>query len=189
MAMTMQAIESLYSYARRFEQKEVSLRDSVASACQVLLDAVECARLSLWSFEIGSDLQGMRCIWVKLRDHPIVDDHELITSSECASYFSDLARMGYFASSDVEIDDRLKAMRDSYLRKHLIRATLDVPIGINGRAYWLVCCEQVQAPYAWRASDITTARQLCSRTGLLISRMLGIPMDALHSIPFSADEA
>ena len=151
------------------------------------MEAVECARLSIWHFEVGGELQGMRCSWAKHRDEPLVDDAEVITAPAYTSYFTELAINGYFVSNDVESDERLKAMRESYLMKHGIRATLDVPIGINGRAYWLVCCEQLRGPHTWPTNHVVIARQLCARAGLLISRLLDVRLTDLQSVPFPSE--
>lgn len=78
-------------------------------------------------------------------------------------------------------------MRESYLMKHGIRATLDVPIGINGRAYWLVCCEQLRGPHTWPTNHVVIARQLCARAGLLISRLLDVRLTDLQSVPFPSE--
>ena len=185
MATKLQTDSALDAIARDFEQRPLSIADSVSLAAQVLAEAVDCERVSVWQFEVISEPPGLRCLWAKRTSQAIEEASLRLAAEQYRGYFSELSRTGFFASDDVEIDAHLTAMRAPYLKVYGIRATLDVPIAINGRAYWLVCCEQLHGGRMWRDQQILVARQISARVGLLISGMRSVSLADLPSIPIS----
>jgi len=85
-------------------------------------------------------------------------------------------------SNDAMSDPRLLAMRGVYLKGNNISALLDIPVTINGRAYGIVCCEQVGAPYRWLPAQVLAARQSVTRAGPLLAREPSIRLDEIESM-------
>lgn len=173
----LQAIASAYSAG------QLSLWEATGQALQALIDRIHCSRVSLWGFDLEGGTRTLRCIAVKNDAEDLATDTTLLRENEYRDYFAALVRTGVFVAPDARTDPMLKAMRGAFLDSHQIGALLDVAITINGRAYGIVCCEQIPGPRLWSPDDIAAARAAVSRAALLIASEPGIDFDAMPSVP------
>jgi GAF domain-containing protein len=160
-----------------------SVDQATAEALEGLMREIGCARISLWRFERQTGSRGLRCFVSKLRGQSTVEDSTLLREDQYREYYKALVCGAVFVSNDAMSDARLLAMRGVYLKLHNISALLDVPVTINGRAYGIVCCEQVGAPYRWLPAQILAARESVTRAGLLLAREPSIRLGDIESMP------
>ncbi len=160
-------------------------RHAVADALDVLIDAARCSRASIWLFEPTRTGRNLRCIVVKSAGQPLRDDSTLLAESQYADYFAALVERGMFASTDAMRDPVLLGMRGNYLQANGIGALLDMALSINGRAYGIVCCEQIPGPRPWTRGEIGAARAAITRVGFVIATRFGDALNSLDSVPIA----
>lgn len=174
---------TLQSIASAFGAGQTSAAQTIAEAIEALMQAVECARVSLWRFERIGHARGLRCFGAKRAGEPLAEDGMLLVEDEYREYYAALVERSTFVSNDAMRDTRLIAMRGSYLQKHDISALLDVAVTINGRAYGIVCCEQMGTPHAWSPRQVRVAREAVTYAGMLFARESSIRLDLHESLP------
>ena len=160
-------------------------RQAVANALDVLIDAARCSRVSIWLFEPTRTARDLRCIVVKAAGQPLRDDRTLLAESQYADYFAALVERGIFASADAMRDPVLLGMRGVYLQANGIGALLDMALNINGRAYGIVCCEQIPGPRPWTRGEIGAARAAITRVGFVLATRFGDALKSLDSVPIA----
>lgn len=156
--------------------------DAGGEALQALIDRLHCSRISLWRFEIDGGARALRCFAAKRAGEALVADDTLLSEDHYREYFSDLIRTGMFVSSDALAEPSLAAMRAVFVKKFRIGASLDVAVTINGRAYGVVCCEQIPGPREWRPGDIAAARAAVARAALLIAADPSVDLETIRSV-------
>ncbi len=173
----------LQSIASAYGAGQKTVSQAIADALEASMQSIGCARVSLWRFERHGGSRGLRCFVAKLSGQPPTEDSTLLAEDQYRSYYAALVQRSAFVSDDAMHDPRLLAMRGGYLQQHGISALLDIPVTINGRAYGIVCCEQLDTPYRWLPQQIRTARESVTRAGLLLAQEPTIRLDTLESMP------
>jgi GAF domain-containing protein len=179
--MSNQAI--LRSIAAVYGGGLTSVDRATSDALEGLMREIRCARISLWRFERHDGARGLRCFVAKRAGQAQVEDATLLREEHYREYYKALVSGAVFVSNDAMSDRRLLAMRGVYLKANNISALLDIPVTINGRAYGIVCCEQVDAPYQWSPAQVLAARESVTRAGLLLAREPSIRLDDIESMP------
>ena len=159
-----------------------SVDQATSDALEGLMREIGCARISLWRFERDAGSRGLRCFVAKLSGQAPVEDSTLLREEQYREYYKALVSGAVFVSNDAVMDQRLLAMRGVYLKVNNISALLDIPVTINGRAYGIVCCEQLGAPYRWSPSQVLAARESVTRAGLLLAREPSIRLGQIESM-------
>jgi GAF domain-containing protein len=175
----------LTSLASAYGSGEASFEKSIEVALAALMRQVMCNRVSLWRFDVTDGVRALRCFLYQVAGKTPVADDTVLDEDQFRDYFSALVLSGIFVSNDAQTDDRLKAMRAVYLDIHHIGASLDVPVIINGRAYGMVCCEQVGERRVWTERALLAARQTVTHAGLLLANERSIQLASLGSIPMA----
>lgn len=160
----------------------MSLWDAAPEALQALMDRLQCSRVSLWKFDLDDGTRALRCFASKRTGEVLLADTTTLSEDQYHNYFAALIQTGVFVANDVLSERRLTLTRRIFLKQHGIGALLDVAVTINGRAYGIVCCEQIPGPREWRPEDIASARIAVSRAALLIAADPSVELDALHSV-------
>ena len=173
----------LRSIAAVYGGGQNSVDQAMSDALEGLMREIGCARISLWRFERHTGSRGLRCFVAKLSGQPPVSDTTLLLEEQYRDYYKALVCGAVFVSNDALIDQRLLAMRGVYLEANKISALLDIPVTINGRAYGIVCCEQVGEPYRWLPAQVLAARESVTRAGLLLAREPSIRLGEIESMP------
>ena len=180
---TLQALASAYSAG------QTTMWEAAAAALQALMDRVHCSRVSLWRFDLDAGTRALRCVVVKRSGEALLRDHTRLAESQYRDYFAALIQTGVFVCNDASVEPSLAAMRGPYLAEHHIGALLDIAVMVNGRAYGIVCCEQIPGPRRWQPEDVAAARAAVSRATLLIAADPSVDLDAIRSVaiePFDA---
>lgn len=145
----------------------------------VVLKRLACARVSMWKFDgVEGDL-NLLCFAAKTAGGELDVTKRRLAQSEYRDYFNALIERGTFVSSDAMNDPALQSMRESYLIPNNVTALLDAAFMLNGRAYGMVCCEEMKAR-TWSAGDVSALRAIVTRLALLMS---GAPESLLWSTP------
>ena len=172
----------LQAIASAFSAGQLTLWEATEQALQALIDRVRCSRVSLWGFDLEGGFKALRCVAVKLANRPLVPDATVLYEDQYRDYFTGLIQNGVFVANDTRCHPSLVEMRGAFLDSHRIGALLDVAVTINGRAYGIVCCEQIPGPRNWTADDIAAARAAVSRAALLIASEPSVKIEAIHSV-------
>ncbi len=130
-----------------------------------------CSRLSVWALEGEAGQRVMRRIggFDAATDTPNTGPAVLRDAEFCA-YFDALSRKGIYACNDTLADERLAAMRDSYLVPHDIRASLDVAMGVNGNATGVLCCALQGATRHWSQQEVALLKRYADEFSLRRAR-------------------
>jgi len=140
-----------------------------ASVLDVILARIGCQRVSMWKFESIAGRLDLLCFASKTVGGELDTRERRLLRSEYRDYFNALIERGTYVAGDAMNDPSLAAMRESYLVPNCVRSLLDAAFMLNGRAYGKVCCEQTDAPRAWRAGDVLALRAIVTRMALLMS--------------------
>jgi GAF domain-containing protein len=164
----------------QFYAGRISRNEARSAVIDVVLARLGCARVSMWKFDGDQGDLNLLCFASKSAGGALdVTEHRL-AQGEYRDYFNALIERGTFASPDAMNDPALQAMRESYLLAHNVTALLDVAFTLNGRAYGMICCEEIGAARAWRPGDILALRAIATRLALLMS---GASESVLWSTP------
>jgi GAF domain-containing protein len=142
------------------DRQAVSLAEASAILARFIQGEMECSRLTVWALEGSVGQRVMRRIggFDSVTDQPIIGP-AVLNDAEFSAYFDALALGGVCVSDDTLADERLAAMRDSYLVPHDIRASLDAAIGINGNALGVLCCAQQGATRCWSQQEVAQLKR------------------------------
>jgi len=151
-------------YAGRIDRTAVR-----ASVMDVILARLGCQRVSMWKFEGSAGRLNLLCFASKTVGGELDTRERRLLQSEYRDYFNALIERGTYVASDAMNDPQLAAMREPWLVPNNVRSLLDAAFMLNGRAYGKVCCEQTDAPRAWRAGDVLALRAVVTRMALLMS--------------------
>ena len=182
MASKMSNQEILRSIAAVYGGGLNSVHQATSDALEGLMREIGCARISLWRFERHGGSRGLRCFVAKLSGQLVVPDSTLLLEEQYRDYYKALVCGAVFVSHDALTDQRLLAMRGVYIEANNISALLDIPVTINGRAYGIVCCEQIDRPYRWSPAQVLAARESVTRAGLLLAREPSIRLNEIESM-------
>ena len=172
----------LRAIASAFSAGQIGLWEAAGEVLQALMDRLQCSRVSLWGFELEGGQWALRCVAFKLAHEDLKCDATLLHEDQYRDYFAGLIRTGVFVIDDMRKEPALAAMRTPFLDVNHIGALLDVAVTINGRAYGIVCCEQIPGPRHWLADDIAAARAAVSRAALLIASEPSVAFDEIASV-------
>ena len=179
----------LQALASAFSAGQTTMWETAAVALQALMDRVHCSRVSLWRFDLDRGTRALRCFVVKRTGEELVPDRTRLDEGQYRDYFAALVQTGVFVANDAIHEASLVAMRGAFLAEHRIGALLDIAVLINGRAYGIVCCEQIPGPRDWQPEDVAAVRAAVSRAALLIGAEPSVDLDAIPSVaiePFDA---
>jgi GAF domain-containing protein len=153
----------------------------------VIFGRLGCARVSLWRFDGTAPNLRLLCIASRSRGEPLdTVEHEL-NEPEYRDYFNAIVEGSVHVCNDTLADARLAPMLQNFLRPNRVRALLDAAVLVNGRAFGMVCCEEVDAPRAWSAGDAAALRAIVNKLALLLAgagdpalwRSPSLPMEPL----------
>lgn len=179
----------LQAIASAFSAGQISLWEAAGEVLQALMDKLQCSRVSLWGFELEGGQRLLRCVVFKLAREDLKCDATLLHEDQYRDYFAALIRTGVFVTDDMRNEPALVAMRMPYLDANHIGALLDVAVTINGRAYGIVCCEQIPGPRHWLPEDIAAARAAVARAALLIASEPSVAFEAIASLAIAPLDA
>ena len=168
-------------YAGRIDRTAVR-----ASVMDVILARLGCQRVSMWKFESSAGRLDLLCFASKTVGGELDTRERRLLRSEYRDYFNALIERGTYVAGDAMNDPSLAAMRESYLVPNCVRSLLDAAFMLNGRAYGKVCCEQTDAPRAWRAGDVLALRAIVTRMALLMSSQSDPVLLTTPSLPARA---
>ena len=179
----------LQAIASAFSAGQISLWEAAGEVLQALMDRLQCSRVSLWGFELEGGQRALRCVVFKRAHEDLKCDATLLREDQYRDYFAALIRTGVFVTDDMRREPALAAMRTPFLDANHIGALLDVAVTINGRAYGIVCCEQIPGPRHWLAEDIAAARSAVARAALLIASEPSVDFHEIASMPIKPLDA
>lgn len=153
------------------DRGSVSLPEASTILARFMQGQLGCSRLSVWALEGEAGQRVMRRIggFDAATDTPNTGPAVLRDAEFCA-YFDALSRKGIYACNDTLADERLAAMRDSYLVPHDIRASLDVAMGVNGNATGVLCCALQGATRHWSQQEVALLKRYADEFSLRRAR-------------------
>ena len=165
----MLALTSLQEIGRELYAGKID-RDGARSAlAALLLDHLECSRVSLWRFDGEPGTLALLCFAAKVAGEPLSTTETRLHEPQYRAYFDGLVVTGMYVCTDAMNDPRLAALREPYLLPHGVRSMMDAAILVNGRAYGMVCCEQTDAIRRWRKSEAADLRAIVAKLALLMA--------------------
>ncbi len=150
-------ISSLLDLLRERPLWRHDLMRTLAEVARISSKALQVERTSVWLFTEQGTLLTCKLLLVNDRERP-TEDVSLRTAVSPA-YFAAIGRTGVVAVEDV-LDDPRTVGLEPYVRKHGVRALLDISIAIPGEVVGVVCHEHTHGPRVWRAEEIDFARHV-----------------------------
>jgi len=149
----------------------ISLSESSTIVGRFIQGQMECSRVTIWVLEGPPGQRTMRRTggFDGVTNMPI-NGPAVLVEAEFGPYFDALTANSVYACDDTLADERLAAMRDSYLVPHDIRASLDAAIGINGTTLGVLCCAQQGATRQWRQQEIRLLKRYADEVSLRRAR-------------------
>jgi len=149
----------------------LTFQESTAIVGRHIQGQMACSRLTFWTLEGEAGQRVMTRVggFDGVTNTPILEPASL-TDAEFSDYFDALTRDGLCICDDTMADDRLLAMRESYLMPRDIRASLDAAISVNGRALGVLCCAQQGATRHWLPHEVALLRRFASDISLQRAR-------------------
>lgn len=155
-------------------QRALVLGDSATTIQRVneaACSALECARVSVWSLEVGADGGSLiRC----------ADLFEAATTSHATgtelfardfpAYFDALRTERTIAAHDAHDDPRTSCFSAPYLGPLGITSMLDVPIWVGGTMWGVVCHEHIGPKRSWTSDEETFAYLMANFVSLALER-------------------
>ena len=124
--------------------------DATRHLLQASGEALEVDRVSLWWLERDRDRLHCAEVWAASAAH-LAGPRELVPSA-APEYFGALLASEALIVEDVETDPRVRELLEPYFRSIALRATLDLPIVLHGRAEGILCYERL-VPRHWTPGD------------------------------------
>ncbi len=156
-----------------FYTGRTSRDDTRSAVIDVVLDRVQCARVSLWKFDGEGDDLSLLCFASKNAGGVLDTTERRLPQSEYRDYFNALIERGTYISEDALNDPALRPMRESYLDPNHVLSILDAAFLLNGRAYGMICCEETAHTRRWRASDVAAVRAIVTKLAVMMSGASG----------------
>lgn len=148
---------------------------SIQAVARYIQQRLNCSRVSFWLLEGESGSRVMR----RFAAHDassaeslggLNDESVVLTDAEFAEYFDALTIQGTYVSHDVMVDPRLAAMRETYLRPHDVRASLDAAISVNGDTWAILCCAQRGEQRTWLSTEVALIKRMANEISLRRAR-------------------
>jgi GAF domain-containing protein len=185
------ATTRLQEIATTFYVGKMSRDEARAAVIDTIFGWIQCARISLWRFDGSPGALTLLCFASKPAGGPLVTVEGRLQEVEFREYFEVLVQNGIYVSHDAMADPHLRPMRLNYLEPNTVRAMLDAAFMVNGRAYGMVCCEEICGPRRWRAEEVAGLRMIVGRLALLMASaadpaLWGSPSLPMGPYPLSA---
>ncbi len=159
----------LQAIATEFYGGRIGRNAAREQVIDVVLDRIDTARVSLWKFEGREPDLLLLGFAAKARGGTLELDEHRLHMAEYREYFNHLIVRGTFVSDDAENDPALAAMRDGYVERFGVSAILDAAFLLNGRAWGMVCCEQLGLPRRWKPGEVHALRAIVTRIAMLMA--------------------
>jgi len=149
----------------------ISLAEASTILGRFIQAEMECSRLTIWILEGEVGARVMRRVGgFDAVANAAISESAVLVEAEFGPYFDALTANGVYASDDAMADERLAAMRSSYLVPHDIGASLDAAIGVNGSTLGVLCCAQQGAPRKWLQSEVRLLKRYADEVALRRAR-------------------
>lgn len=151
---------------------DIPIRAFRASLCEALQRGFASSQTSLWRFIGEPGNLVLRCVAMYSPARGIESSHAELREHEYSVYFGELLKRGFYASADVMTDPNLQGMVEPYFFKSTgVRSLLDVAFQANGKAFGVLCIEQVGEQREWASAEHALARQVAALISLSIARL------------------
>ena len=170
-------------YADRIARPEAQ-----SAVFDVVLERMQCARVSMWKFDGAGDELTLLCFASKTAAGFFDTTPERrLRRDEYLRYFNSLVDSGIYTSVDAMNDPALQPMREGYLVPNNVVSMVDAAFVLNNRTYGMVCCEE---PYRreWPLADVMALRAIVNKIALLMWNapdpvLLNTPSLPLRAMP------
>jgi GAF domain-containing protein len=165
--------ELLSNLATLLDTGAITLQETTTIVGRHIQGRMGCSRLTFWTLEGEAGQRVMTRVggFDGVTNTPLLEPATL-TDAEFGAYFDALTSQGIYVCDDALADERLLAMRDSYLLPFGIRASLDAAISVNGNALGVLCCAQQGATRHWLQHEVTLLKRYASEISLRRARRL-----------------
>jgi GAF domain-containing protein len=162
-------LDQLQDIAGAFYASKMTRDEARSAVIDVILTRLQCSRISLWRFDGDArDLRLLRFA-AKVAGQPLDTTPGELRESEYGDYFDELVGNGVYVSVDVKSDPVMRPMREAHLDALDVRSLLDAAFMLNGRAYGMVCCEQIGTIRRWRTDEVIALRTMVAKLALLMA--------------------
>jgi GAF domain-containing protein len=150
---------------------DLSIQAFRAGLCEALQRGFVSSQASLWRFigEPGSLV--LRCVGMHSESRGAEAGSAELREHEFDVYFSELLKRGVYASADVLADPNLQGLVKPYFMPSGVRSLLDVAFQVNGKAFGVLCIEQVHQRREWTPAEHTLARHVATLISLSVARL------------------
>jgi len=157
------------------DREAITVAEGGCIFAKFIQEQLGCSRVTIWLLDHQSDTAGAARTMRRFAGFDAVADSRItepaeLPDAECAAYFDALASEGAFVSDDCLADERLAAMRDSYLLPNDIRASMDATIAFNGAARGVICCAQQGAVRHWSRQELALLKRCAAEISLRRAR-------------------
>lgn len=150
---------------------DLSLLQFRTDLCKLLQQGFECSRASLWRFTGEAGELKLRCVGVYCEARGFEESRAELHEHEYGTYFAELLKRGVYSSSDVMADANLHELVASYFEPAGVRSLLDAAFQVNGRAFGVLCLEQIGKLREWTTAEQALVRQIASLISLSVARL------------------
>lgn len=144
----------------QLDAETITLQGAALSMAEYVQGQMACSRVSVWTLDGQPGHRTMRRLagYDGVAGQPLTEP-VVMHEEEFAAYFDALTKKGVYVCPDTLADPHLAAMRESYLRPHDIRASLDATIGANGVTWAVYCCAQQGQTRDWTPQEVRQLRR------------------------------
>jgi GAF domain-containing protein len=151
--------------------KDLSIQAFRAGLCEALQRGFKCSQASLWRFVGEPGDLVLRCVGMHSEARGGEESRAELREHEYDVYFSELLKRGVYASPDVLNDPNLQGLVEPYFKHTGVRSLLDVAFQANGKAFGVLCIEQVGECREWTPAEHALARQVAALISLAVARL------------------
>lgn len=141
-----------------------------AALADMLIRHFRCARVRLWRLSGDPGQRVATCVAAHCNAQGPRPGGETLAEQAGDPYFEHLIACGVYVSNDTWADPKLTALQSRYRPPTGSRALLDASFAVNGRAFGVLCCEELERPRHWTLEEVTTLRRVAGRVSLQLTR-------------------
>ena len=152
-------------YVQPFDDVNALLRH----VCEAVASAMRIERVSVWRFVQEGAVLSCRHAFDRRRAGDAAEIE--LARNQYPDYFRALEASDVIDAHDARLDSRTRGLSDAYLIPLGITATLDVPIGGQGRAQGVLCAEHLDGPRRWEPDEQTFLIAVANLVSALLAQI------------------
>ncbi|WP_291723120.1 GAF domain-containing protein [Bernardetia sp.] len=144
------------------------IKKSIQRITEVLVDAIQVERASIWFYIQEDGQEGIECIDLYERSKKKHSEGVKLYQKDFPNYFEAIKTENTIAAHDAHTHRATKEFSEVYLKPLGIESMLDVPIWKNGKMIGVVCHEHTNYKRTWTKDEENFAYLIGHLTGMIL---------------------